>query len=57
MSYIMEGIDAHKDAVKGWKIQPSRGSMHSKNYIRDIVDHLVLEPNPEKDVIALSIGQ
>lgn len=42
---------------KTWKIVSSHAAKNCRNYIREIVDNLVLEPNPEKDVIALSIGK
>lgn len=41
---------------KVWKVAASDAAKNCKNYIRDIVDNLVLEPNPEKSLIALSIG-
>ncbi|KAF5288977.1 hypothetical protein FQA39_LY03856 [Lamprigera yunnana] len=41
---------------KAWKVVASRAARNCKNYIRDVVDNLVLEPNPEKQVIALSLG-
>lgn len=41
---------------KTWKVGASEAAKNCKNYIRDIVDNLVLEPNPEKAVIALSLG-
>lgn len=53
----MNILQNSKDSLKGWRVLPSRTSMNSKNYIRDIIDHLPLEPNPEKKVIALSIGE
>lgn len=43
--------------ARGWNIRASRMSLQSRNYIRDIVDHMPLRPNPDKDVIALSIGE
>ncbi|KAL1491632.1 hypothetical protein ABEB36_012201 [Hypothenemus hampei] len=39
-----------------WKIEPSKASKDCRNFIREIVDNLDLQPNPEKPVIALSIG-
>ncbi|KRT83718.1 hypothetical protein AMK59_4581 [Oryctes borbonicus] len=42
--------------AKEWKVQPSKTSKNCHNYIRSIVDTLNLEPNPEKNVIALSLG-
>ncbi|CAH1114311.1 unnamed protein product, partial [Psylliodes chrysocephalus] len=39
-----------------WDIQPSTSAKNCRNFIREIVDNLDLQPNPEKPVIALSIG-
>nr|CAH7764690.1 unnamed protein product [Callosobruchus chinensis] len=39
---------------EAWTVEPSFAALHCKNFIRDIVDNLNLEPNPEKPVIALS---
>ncbi|KAJ8971769.1 hypothetical protein NQ317_004699 [Molorchus minor] len=39
-----------------WKVEPSTTAKNCKNFIRDIVDNLDLKPNPEKPVIALSLG-
>jgi len=47
----VNGCDA-----KIWKVVASQAAKNCKNYIRDIVDNLALEPNPEKAVIALSLG-
>ncbi|CAH1982444.1 unnamed protein product [Acanthoscelides obtectus] len=41
---------------ENWTVQPSYAAQHCKNFIRDIVDNLNLQPNPEKPVIALSLG-
>lgn len=46
-----------EDKDKEWKVLASSTAKNCKNYIRSIVDHLTLEPNPEKQVIALSIGK
>ena len=40
-----------------WSVCASDMSMRTHNPIRAIVDSMKLEPNPEKDVIALSIGK
>lgn len=40
-----------------WKVPASSTAKNCKNYIRGIVDDLHLEPNPDKKVIALSIGK
>lgn len=39
-----------------WKVEPSSTAKNCKNLIRQIVDELNLQPNPEKPVIALSLG-
>ncbi|XP_074030931.1 tyrosine aminotransferase [Leptinotarsa decemlineata] len=39
-----------------WKVEPSTAAKNCRNFIREIVDNLDLKPNPEKPVIALSIG-
>ncbi|VEN36859.1 unnamed protein product, partial [Callosobruchus maculatus] len=45
-------LDAKPEA---WTVEPSFAALHCKNFIRDIVDNLNLQPNPEKPVIALSL--
>lgn len=42
--------------VQLWKIEPSFSAKNCRNYIREIVDDLNLQPNPEKPVIPLSLG-
>lgn len=49
-------ITANGCDAKTWKVVASGAAKNCKNYIRDIVDNLALEPNPEKAVIALSLG-
>ncbi|ERL91486.1 hypothetical protein D910_08816 [Dendroctonus ponderosae] len=39
-----------------WKVEPSTTAKNCKNLIREIVEGLNLQPNPEKPVIALSLG-
>lgn len=39
-----------------WNIKASSTARNCRNYIREVVDGLNLQPNPEKPVIALSIG-
>lgn len=39
-----------------WKVKPSTTAKNCKNLIREIVEGLNLQPNPEKPVIALSLG-
>ncbi|KAI4465615.1 tyrosine aminotransferase [Holotrichia oblita] len=50
------GIYTNEKKAKEWKVQSSKTAKNCKNYIRGIVDNLNLEPNPEKNVIALSLG-
>lgn len=40
-----------------WKVQASSFSKNCRNFIREIVDNLNLNPNPDKPLIALSIGE
>lgn len=47
--------DARK-MKKSWKIPVSKMAENTFNPIRNIVDGMKLTPNPEKDMIALSIG-
>ncbi|XP_066251351.1 tyrosine aminotransferase [Euwallacea similis] len=39
-----------------WKVEPTSVAKNCKNVIRDVVENLDLQPNPEKPVIALSLG-
>lgn len=41
----------------GWQIQPSYIARHTINQIRSIVEGMMVEPHPEKQMIALSIGK
>lgn len=41
---------------QSWNIKASSIARNCRNYIREVVDGLNLQPNPEKSVIALSIG-
>ncbi|KAJ8951181.1 hypothetical protein NQ314_007721 [Rhamnusium bicolor] len=45
-----------EDKPEVWKVEPSTTAKNCRNFIRDIVDNLDLKPNPEKPVIALSLG-
>lgn len=51
---IEEGGEEEK--LQAWKVEPSSAAKNCRNFIREIVDNLDLKPNPEKPVIALSIG-
>ncbi|XP_050510437.1 tyrosine aminotransferase-like [Diabrotica virgifera virgifera] len=39
-----------------WRVEASSAAKNTRNFIREIVDNLDLQPNPDKPVIALSIG-
>ncbi|KAG1683005.1 Tyrosine aminotransferase [Nymphon striatum] len=41
---------------KSWRIKPSRMATETINPIRQIVENLIIEPNENKKMIALSIG-
>ena len=42
---------------KTWKVEASFIAKRTNNPIRSIVENINMEPNPEKCVIALSIGE
>lgn len=46
-----------KSCRQRWNIRPSEMSINTLNPIRAIVDGMKLTPNPEKPMIALSIGE
>ncbi|KAL1124252.1 hypothetical protein AAG570_002022 [Ranatra chinensis] len=41
---------------KCWKLKASRLADRTRNYIREVVEDLDLEPNPDKPLISLSLG-
>lgn len=44
-------------ARQGWKVESSQMAKNTHNPIRHIVESLNLQPNPDKHMIALSIGK
>jgi tyrosine aminotransferase len=40
-----------------WQVVSSNAARNTHNPIRSIIENLRLEPNPEKPMIALSIGE
>lgn len=46
----------HKE-FSGWQLRPSKLAQNTHNRIRQIVESLKIEPNPEKPMIPLSIGK
>lgn len=40
-----------------WNIQPSKFAINTTNPIRAIVEHLNVQPNPDKAFIPLSVGE
>ena len=46
-----------KSRRQRWDVRPSEMANKTCNPIRDIVDGMKLTPNPEKAMIALSIGE
>lgn len=40
-----------------WNVKPSQFSLNTTNPIRAIVEHLNVQPNPEKAFIPLSVGE
>ncbi|XP_014212261.1 tyrosine aminotransferase isoform X2 [Copidosoma floridanum] len=49
-------INVGETSRSGWNVQASLIAKNTHNPIRSIVESIVVEPNPEKCVIALSIG-
>lgn len=45
-----------QEKAEFWQVDSSTSAKNCKNYIREIVDTLDLQPNPSKPVVALSIG-
>ncbi|CAF98946.1 unnamed protein product, partial [Tetraodon nigroviridis] len=45
-----------KSRSAGWDVKPSEMANNTVNPIRAIVDSMKLSPNPDKPMIALSIG-
>ncbi|XP_044753018.1 tyrosine aminotransferase [Coccinella septempunctata] len=39
-----------------WKVEVSSTAKNTRNFIREIVDNIKIEPNPQKQLISLSIG-
>lgn len=58
IEYDYHGIKQNqKLARKGWNIHVTEFAKNTHNPIRAIVEGLKIEPNPEKQLIALSIGK
>lgn len=55
------GKNSKQEKVKGrkarWSVRPSDMSNKTFNPIRTIVDNMKVKPNPDKTMIALSIGE
>lgn len=50
--------DQHvKNARLTWNVKQSSFALNTINPIRRIIDNLKIEPNPEKHMIPLSIGE
>lgn len=52
-----EYVNENNQKLSSWKVEPSTSAKNCRNFIREVVDNLNLEPNPNKRVIALSIGK
>lgn len=39
-----------------WNVQVSKQASRTNNPIRSLVDQMKIEPNPDKEVIKLSLG-
>lgn len=42
---------------KEWEVRASSLARNTNNLIRGIIENLQVEPNPEKELIALSVGE
>jgi hypothetical protein len=56
-NYITMMINALRSSRKEWNVQASLIAERTHNPIRSIIEHIVMEPNPKKPLIALSIGK
>lgn len=45
------------DKTRKWNVKPSKFALNTTNPIRAIVEHLNVQPNPEKAFIPLSVGK
>lgn len=54
---FIEIQDKGRKRVRNWNVVPSQFSLNTLNPIRAIVEHLKIEPNPEKAFIPLSVGE
>lgn len=53
----LKPISPYASQKRRWDVKVSKFATNTVNPIREIVDNLKLEPNPEKQMIALSIGK
>ncbi|KAF7284188.1 hypothetical protein GWI33_022439 [Rhynchophorus ferrugineus] len=53
---FLKGLSSKNDKLKPWRLEPSTTARNCRNFIREVVDNLDLQPNPEKPVVALSLG-
>ncbi|CAG9098665.1 unnamed protein product [Plutella xylostella] len=49
-------MSRRKSVSKEWEVRASTLARKTNNLIRDIIQNLQVEPNPEKQLIALSVG-
>lgn len=50
-------VEESRRVERVWNVLPSDFSLNTTNPIRAIVEHLAIEPNPEKSFIPLSVGE
>lgn len=53
---FLKSLNSKVNKLKPWRLEPSTTALNCRNFIREVVDNLDLQPNPEKPVIALSLG-
>lgn len=50
-------IESPATEKREWKVKPSKFALNTTNPIRAIVEHLNVQPNPDKPFIPLSVGK
>lgn len=52
-----KGLTSNIRDKRDWNVQASKFALNTTNPIRAIVEHLNVQPNPEKSFIPLSVGK
>lgn len=54
--FVLGWCKKKKNMAEQWHIEASKVSKRTSNPIRQIVDGMKVKPNPEKELVSLSIG-